>query len=208
MNNIPKGQLFIISAPSGAGKTSLISVLLQQLDNIVMSVSYTTRKPRALEREGIDYFFISSEQFLDMQSQQLFLESATVFGHHYGTAKQWVENTLAEGKDIVLELDWQGHRSIKTIHHDAIGIFILPPSREELLQRLTDRGQDSLEVIAHRMQQASQEISHFREYDYLIVNHDFAEATQELVTIIQAARLLSERQTAAQSELINSLLPE
>lgn len=207
MNKAP-GQLYIISAPSGAGKTSLISAVLQQVDNLVMSISYTTRARRSLETDGVDYFFIDDAQFQDMQAQQLFLEHASVFGYRYGTSKAWVAKTLADGKDIVLELDWQGHRAIKAIYPAAIGIFILPPSRPTLLQRLAGRGQDSEAVIHHRMQQASTEISHYHEYEYLIVNHDFAMATQELIAIIQAARLRIDKQRITQGELINSMLPD
>jgi len=201
------GQLYIISAPSGAGKSSLITALRQRLDNLVMSISYTTRASRALESHGVDYFFIEEPEFHAMQAQQQFLEHAKVFGYYYGTSKVWVEHTLAQGKDIILELDWQGHRSLKAIYKDAIGIFILPPTRETLLQRLTGRNQDSEAVIAHRMEQAREEISHYNEYDYLIVNHDFATAVQDLSAIIEASRLALKRQIVDQSELINSLLP-
>lgn len=201
------GQLYIISAPSGAGKTSLISALLQQTDNLIMSISYTTRAPRLLETHGIDYFFISDAEFKQMQAAQLFLEHALVFNYRYGTAKTWVEQTLATGKDIILELDWQGHRAIKTIYPEATGIFILPPSQKTLEQRLTGRGQDAIEVIQHRMLQAEQEISHYNEYEYIVVNHDLTIATQEVGSIIQAARLRLQRQRIEQAELINSLLP-
>jgi guanylate kinase len=201
------GQLYVISAPSGAGKTSLIAALLQKMNNLIMSISYTTRAPRALETHGVDYFFINDAEFKQMQIQQLFLEDALVFGYHYGTSKIWVEQTLAQGKDIILELDWQGHRAIKAIYPEATGIFILPPSKTTLEQRLTGRGQDAPEVIAHRMQQAGQEISHYNEYEYLVVNHDFTTATQEVSSIIQAARLRLQRQQIEQGELISSLLP-
>jgi guanylate kinase len=201
------GQLYIISAPSGAGKTSLIAALLQRVDNLVMSISYTTRAPRSLEKPDVDYFFVDEEKFIAMRDAQLFLEHAQVFGHHYGTAKSWVEETLAQGKDIILELDWQGHRAIKAIYPEAKGIFILPPSKQTLLERLTGRGQDAPEVIAHRMQQASEEISHYNEYEYIVVNQDLALATHDVIAIIQAARLRLARQRIDQSELINSLLP-
>lgn len=209
MNNIvhSPGQLYVISAPSGAGKTSLISALLKQVDNLVMSISFTTRAPRSLETHGVDYFFVSESDFKQMQVQELFLEQAQVFNYHYGTSKLWVEKTLAKGKDIVLELDWQGHRSIKTLYPNAIGIFILPPSKETLEDRLTGRGQDAPEVIAHRMQQASDEISHYDEYDYVIVNHDLNTALIEAISIVKAARLKLARQQIEQAELINSLLP-
>ncbi len=206
MNNAP-GQLYVISAPSGAGKTSLISALLLLMDNLIMSISYTTRAPRALETHGVDYFFIKDSEFKRMQAEQLFLEQALVFNHHYGTSKPWVEQTLIQGKDIILELDWQGHRAIKAIYPDAIGVFILPPSKESLEARLTVRGQDAPEVIKHRMQQAEQEISHYNEYEYLITNHDLGLATQHVGSIIQAARLRLKRQQIEQAELINSLLP-
>jgi guanylate kinase len=202
------GQLYIISAPSGAGKTSLISALLQQTDNLIMSISYTTRAPRPLETHGVDYFFIDDAQFKQMQADQLFLEHAQVFGYRYGTSKTWVEQTLKQGKDIILELDWQGHRAIKALYPESRGIFILPPSKETLEQRLTGRGQDSMDVIQHRMQQAEQEISHYNEYEYIIVNRDLAVATQEANSIIQAARLRLKRQQIEQAELIKSLLPE
>lgn len=197
----------MISAPSGAGKTSLISALLRETENLVMSISYTTRAPRALETHGVDYFFINDTEFETMNNTALFLESASVFGFRYGTSKTWVEDTLTKGKDIVLELDWQGHRAIKAIYPDATGIFILPPSKETLEQRLTGRGQDAPHVINHRMEQASQEISHYNEYEYVIVNRDLSIATQEASSIIQAARLRLKRQQIEQAELINSLLP-
>jgi guanylate kinase len=199
--------LYVISAPSGAGKTSLISALLQSVDNLVMSISYTTRAPRALETHGVDYFFVNDTEFKQMQVQQLFLEQAQVFNYHYGTSKEWVEKTLVKGKDIVLELDWQGHRSIKALYPKAIGIFILPPSKETLVHRLNGRGQDTPEVIKHRMQLASDEISHYNEYDYIIVNHDLNRATEEVASIIQGARLSLARQQIEQAELITSLLP-
>jgi guanylate kinase len=208
LNNLhAKGQLYVISAPSGAGKTSLISALLQEVDSLVMSISYTTRAARGLETNGVDYFFISHAEFKQMQAQDLFLEQALVFGNHYGTSKLWVEKTLAKGKDIILELDWQGHRSIKALYPNAKGIFILPPSKETLAQRLTGRNQDAPEVIAHRMHQASDEIAHYNEYDYVIVNHDLNTAVDEASSIIKANRLSLARQQIEQAELINSLLP-
>jgi guanylate kinase len=202
-----RGQLFVISAPSGAGKTSLISALLKEMNDLVMSISYTTRAPRPLETHGVDYFFIDDPEFKRMLSEQLFLEHAQVFTYRYGTSKAWVEKTLAQGQDIILELDWQGHRAIKSLYPDATGIFILPPSEKTLEERLMGRGQDAPEVIAHRMQQAHQEISHYNEYEYVIINHDLKVATIEASSIIQAERLRLARQQIEQAELINSLLP-
>ncbi|GFO71434.1 guanylate kinase [Bathymodiolus japonicus methanotrophic gill symbiont] len=184
-----KGKLYIISAPSGAGKTSLIKKLVPNLENVVVSVSHTTRAQRSGETEGIDYFFTSVSNFKEMISQADFLEYAQVFDNYYGTAQSSVERSLNSGKDVILEIDWQGAAQIRRLLEGTISIFILPPSTEVLRQRLQERGQDSPEIIDRRMQAAKTEISHYAEYDYLIVNDDFNTALTELKSIILARRL-------------------
>lgn len=184
-----KGKLYIISAPSGAGKTSLIKKLISDLDKLMVSVSHTTRAQRSGEIDGIDYFFTPVERFKEMITQSDFLEYAQVFDNYYGTAQSSVEHSLNSGKDVILEIDWQGATQIRCLLEDTISIFILPSSTEVLRQRLQERGQDSTEIIDRRMQAAKTEISHYAEYDYLIVNDDFNVALIELKSIILARRL-------------------
>ncbi|RLA18776.1 MAG: guanylate kinase, partial [Gammaproteobacteria bacterium] len=179
-----KGKLYIISAPSGAGKTSLIKKLIPDLDKLMVSVSHTTRTQRPGEIDGIDYFFTSVERFKEMISQSDFLEYAQVFDNFYGTAQSSVEHSLNSGKDVILEIDWQGAAQIRRLLPDAISIFILPPSREVLRHRLQNRGQDSIDIIDRRMHDAVKEMGHYAEYDYLIVNDDFNTALTELKSVI------------------------
>lgn len=185
----PQGQLFIIAAPSGAGKTSLVSALLESVPGIQVSISHTTRPMRPTEQDGVNYFFIDEDAFLAMRARGDFLESAEVFHHHYGTSKQWVLNTLSQGTDVILEIDWQGAQSIRQLMADTLGIFILPPSMAVLEARLMGRKTDNPTVIAERLAEAEQEIAHYPEFDYLVVNDDFEEALHALVTIVHAARL-------------------
>jgi guanylate kinase len=201
-----KGKLYIISAPSGAGKTSLIKKLIPHVDNLVVSVSHTTRAQRAGETDGIDYFFTSVDSFKEMITQADFLEYAQVFDNFYGTAQSSVEHSLNSGKDVILEIDWQGAAQIRRLRKDTISIFILPPSTEVLRQRLQGRGQDSEDIIVRRMQDAVNEIEHYGEYDYLIINDDFNTALTELKSIILSRRLEIEHQIIQQKSLLVELL--
>lgn len=200
------GKLYIISAPSGAGKTSLVKQLIADLDDLTVSVSHTTRPMRPGETHGQDYYFISVAEFQAMQANKAFLEHAQVFDNFYGTARQTVENNLNQGLDVILEIDWQGAEQIKALLPDSISIFILPPSTEVLLQRLRNRGQDDEQVIARRMRDAVTEISHHNEFDYLVVNDQFAVALTELKSIIVAHRLTRQRQLHNLQPLLSSLL--
>lgn len=199
------GELYIISAPSGAGKTTLVNALLASLDNIQISVSYTTRPPRAKEVNHRDYVFLDEATFEQYRQQDRFLESAKVFKYSYGTSKDWVEERLKAGVDVVLEIDWQGARIIKSFM-DCVSIFLLPPSKQDLKKRLELRNQDKKEVIEYRMEQANEEISHYAEYDYVVVNDDFEKAAQDLIAIIKARRLVTARQKLQYQNLISELL--
>ena len=201
-----KGKLYIISAPSGAGKTSLIKKLIPIVDKLMVSVSHTTRTQRIGEIEGIDYFFTSIDRFKEMITKSAFLEYAQVFDNFYGTAQSSVEQSLNSGKDVILEIDWQGAAQIRRLLPETITIFILPPSTDILSQRLQERGQDSKDVIDRRMQDARTEISHYAEYDYLIVNDDFNIALTELKSIILANRLNIDRQLGQLESLLVDLL--
>ncbi|MEC9313269.1 MAG: guanylate kinase, partial [Pseudomonadota bacterium] len=174
------GSLFIVAAPSGAGKTSLVNALVAHHDDIRLSVSHTTRPPREGEVDGRDYHFVSQQTFADMRDKGDFLESATVFDNSYGTSSVAVQEMLAQGMDVILEIDWQGAQQVRNNLTDATGIFILPPSKTTLEQRLRNRGQDNEEIIARRMRDAENEISHYVEFDYLIVNDDFDVALDNL----------------------------
>jgi len=191
------GQLFIVSAPSGAGKTSLVHALLGQLADIGVSVSHTTRRIRPGEVQGRDYHFVDIEAFREMIAHDDFLEHALVFGNYYGTSRSGVVAALASGRDLGLEIDWQGARRIRELVPDAVSVFIMPPSLEELRRRLEGRGKDDPDTIARRMEAARQEMSHFDEYQYLIVNDDFERARDDLAAVVRAARLATPRQQAA-----------
>ena len=200
------GTLFIISAPSGAGKTSLVKQLVSELDDIQVSVSHTTRLQRPGEKDGKDYFFVSKQKFESMILDQAFLEHAQVFENYYGTAKQTVERHLDDGKDVILEIDWQGAQQVRSIFPQSESIFILPPSISILEQRLRSRGQDSEEIIAKRMKAAVAEMQHHAEYDYLVVNDVFEQALSELKSIVIAMRLKADRQQKQLAGLITALL--
>ena len=180
------GILFIISAPSGAGKTSLVSELLKRMDNIKASISHTTRDCRPGEENGINYHFVSREEFIAMLEQSAFLEQADVFGNFYGTSQHWVEETLASGEDVILEIDWQGAAQVRQLFADSTSIFILPPSKQALRERLNNRGQDDSAVIEKRIAAATEEMSHYVEADYMVVNDDFELALNQLMAIISA----------------------
>jgi guanylate kinase len=204
------GTLYIVSAPSGAGKSSLIQALLktQPLYDTQVSVSHTTRPVRPGEKEGEHYFFVSRAEFEGMIREDAFLEYANVFGNYYGTARKTIEQVLATGVDIFLDIDWQGAQQIRSKMPQSRSIFVLPPSKEELERRLRGRGQDSEEIIGRRMAQAVAEMSHYAEYDYLIVNDEFNAALVDLKTIIRAERLRLGRQKLRHDALITKLLAD
>ncbi|CAL1241100.1 guanylate kinase [Candidatus Methylocalor cossyra] len=201
-----KGTLFVVSAPSGAGKTSLVRALRETLEGLVVSVSHTTRPRRPGEEDGRDYFFVSRPEFERMIEAEAFLEHARVFDHYYGTARSTAETGLAAGQDVLLEIDWQGARQVRARMPECVSIFILPPSRQSLEERLTARGQDPRDTIARRMRDAISEMSHYDEYDYLVVNDAFDCALAELRSIIMAQRLRLSRQREKYRDVIAGLL--
>lgn len=205
LNNTP-GTLYIISAPSGGGKTSLVNALLQSTPNLEVSISHTTRPKRPGETDNVDYNFIDKTDFEKLIAQHAFLEHAQVFGNYYGTSKHWVETKLTAGVDVILEIDWQGAQQIRKLMPDSIGIFVLPPSWQVLEARLRERAQDTESVIAQRMAQARSEMSHYHEYDYLVVNDNFSKALADLNAILHVGRLRLEVQKIAQTALLTSLL--
>lgn len=200
------GTLFTVSAPSGAGKTSLVEALVESSPKLSVSISHTTREMRPGEEDGVSYHFVTEAEFLAMLSEGAFLEHARVFNHMYGTSQAWVQQQLAGGLDVILEIDWQGAKQIKRQRPDAVAIFILPPSREALLQRLTIRGRDNDRVIAQRMSQAVDEISHYPEADYIVVNDVFETALEELKSIVTAQRLRADVQVVRHARLLQDLL--
>lgn len=199
------GTLYIVSAPSGAGKTSLVRALLAADPSVQLSISYTTRPMRPGEVDGRDYHFVSKETFEAMRARGDFLESAEVHGNLYGTSRGWIEQRMAAGDDILLEIDWQGALQVRRLMAEAIGIFVLPPSIEALAQRLTGRATDSEAVIARRVSAARAEIGHVKEFDYVIINNDFEEATRDLTAIVRAVRLRLEAQLLRHRPLIDSM---
>lgn len=203
-----QGLLYIISAPSGAGKTSLVEALVTTDPGITVSVSHTTRTQRPGEEDGVNYHFVSRPAFQEMIDQDAFLEKAQVFDNFYGTARSSVEAQLDAGQDVILEIDWQGARQVRELMPEHISIFILPPSRAALHERLTGRGQDSEEVINRRMRDAISETSHYNEYDYLVINDDFDTALQELATIFHAQRLRLAPQSRQHQAMIEDLLQD
>lgn len=202
------GTLYTVSAPSGAGKTSLVNALIERCNNVLVSVSHTTRPIRPGEQDGVNYNFVNEQAFLKMLEGAEFLEHARVFGNLYGTSSTWVDQQLVAGMDVILEIDWQGAQQVRTAQPDAKSVFILPPSRETLEQRLTQRGQDDAKVIAARMREATQEISHYVESDFMVINQDFDQALDELEAIIISQRLVTARQSAVQEALLNNLLQQ
>ncbi len=201
-----QGHLYIVSAPSGAGKTSLLKSLVGRLKNLQISVSHTTRERRAGEVDGKDYHFTQVELFKSMISENAFLEYAEVFGNYYGTSKIEIEKSLSQGIDVILEIDWQGARQIRDMMPEAISIFVLPPSLEALQQRLTHRGQDDKTIIHRRMLAATEEMRHYDEYQYLIINDVFETALNELNALISSHRLTLKSQKSAHQKLIDSLI--
>ena len=202
------GRLIVIAAPSGGGKTSLIEKLIETNKRLVKSVSYTTRPKRPGEENGVNYNFVTESEFQELLERNLFLEYAEVYGYKYGTSKLWVENQLAKGIDIILDIDWQGARSIKDLFPKSINVFLLPPSIKELKARLKNRGQDSDEVIQKRIKLAKDDISHYSEFDYVVVNDSFETALSDLHAIIKSLRLKNDIQKIKQAKLLQQLLAE
>ncbi len=200
------GQLFIVTAPSGAGKSSLVKALLERDAAIRLSVSYTTRLPRPGEVDGVHYHFVGREEFQERLGRGEFLESAEVYGNHYGTSQPWIEAEMAQGRDILLEIDWQGAAQVRRLMPKACCVFILPPSLAELRRRLEGRGTDSAEVIARRLAAAREDISHALAFDYLVVNDRFEDALADLLSITRASRLRMEAQSRRQAGLLETLL--
>lgn len=200
------GQLYVISAPSGAGKTSLVKALLESTSNLQVSVSHTTRAIRPGETDGVNYHFVDESEFTSIRDAHGFFEWAQVFGNFYGTSRHAIQERLAEGIDIVLEIDWQGARQVKMLVDDAVSIFILPPSTAALRKRLTDRGQDDDEIIEGRMQAARDELAHYDEADFIVLNDDFEIALQDLQSIIRAQRLSQQVQSRELTSVIADLL--
>lgn len=201
-----RGNLFILSAPSGAGKSSLINALLKKHDDMKVSVSHTTRSPRPGEENAVHYHFVSADEFKALIAKDDFFEWAKVFDNYYGTSKQAIESQLDAGIDVFLDIDWQGAQQVRKIMPSVQTIFILPPSKEELEQRLNNRGQDSAEVIAGRMAQAQSETSHYNEYDFVVVNDEFDTALSDIETIVMAQRLTLKAQQNRHQNLLSSLL--
>jgi guanylate kinase len=199
------GNLFIVCAPSGAGKTSLVNALLEREPEIELSISYTTREPRRGEEDGVDYHFVDRATFQEMTARGDFLESAEVHGNFYGTSQAWISERTAQGRDILLEIDWQGAQQVRRLMPTAIGVFILPPSLDALRRRLTARGQDSSEVIDRRLANAREEIGHVEEFDYVIINQTFEVAVVDLVSIVRAQRLRLATQLERHADLINRM---
>jgi guanylate kinase len=201
-----QGTLYIISAPSGAGKTSLVRELLTTVPGLALSVSHTTRLMRPGEQNGVHYHFVGVDEFQAMIAAGAFLEHAQVFDKYYGTSKSGVIDQLQSGQDVILEIDWQGAQQMRDVFPEAVAIFILPPSKEVLERRLRARGQDSDEVIARRLREVPTEISHYKEYDYLLVNEDFGRTVVDLQSIIRARKLRRQAQEVALRSLLDGLI--
>ena len=205
LNTDRRGMMIVLSSPSGAGKTSLSRKLLEKNKNLFLSISFTTRPPRPLEVNESDYFFVSDEKFIEMLNKGEFLEHAKVFGFYYGTPKRPVMNALKSGKDILFDIDWQGTQQLmNSVQDDLVKIFVLPPSAKELEKRLLKRKQDTDETVKNRMSKASDEISHYAEYDYIIINKDFDESLEKINSILIAEGLKRTRQNKIQ-DVIKSL---
>ena len=201
-----KGTLYVISAPSGAGKTSLVRAIVGALPDVVVSVSHTTRKKRDGEMDGRDYHFIDEQQFQQMIADDQFLEHASVFGNRYGTSQQHIQQQLMSGKDVILEIDWQGARQIRQLMSGCKSIYILPPSIQALRERLQGREQDSDDVIESRMHEAVSEMTHYGEFDYIVINDDFEQAREELASIFVCNRMLMQHQEQTHADILAGLL--
>lgn len=202
------GSLFIIAAPSGAGKTSLVKALVDNMKDVEVSVSHTTRQPRADETDGVAYHFVNEQDFRQLINQNQFLEYAKVFGNYYGTARDWVNTRLATGRNIILEIDWQGAQQVKSQFRNSVSIFVLPPSYEALRERLVSRQHDDTETIERRMDAAREEMSHYKEFDYIVINDDFDTALAEIKTVITATSLGSCRQSAFYDEFVDKIMKQ
>ncbi len=200
------GCLFVLAAPSGGGKTSLVRALLEREGGIRLSVSYTTREPRPGERDGVDYHFVDEPRFMALKAAGEFLEHAHVHGNWYATSAVWLRQEVQQGHDMLLEIDWQGARQVRRLMPEAVHIFILPPSLASLKERLEKRGQDAPEVISRRLEAAREEMRHCGEFDYVIMNQDFARAVDDLSVIVRAARLTATRQQVRHAALLADLL--
>ena len=200
------GTLYIIAAPSGAGKTSLVKAMVESTPHVRVSVSHTTRGIRPGEQDGVNYHFTSTENFQEMMEKSMFLEHAEVFDNFYGTSEQWVREQLKNGEDVILEIDWQGAQQVRELMPDAVSIFILPPSQEALRERLIGRATDDHAIIEKRMSQAVSEMSHYHEFDYLVINDEFDLALRDLQTIIRSHRLSTNWLQHYKQDLIASLL--
>lgn len=200
------GHFFVIAAPSGTGKTSLVRALVSHVNDLQISISYTTRPPRPGDIHGKDYYFITPTEFSQMLERNDFLEHATVYQHRYGTSREWVMKMLSAGIDVLLEIDWQGAQQIRHLFPSAILIFIVPPSLESLRQRLQNRRQDRVDIIDERMKGAQDEISHYHEFDYLLINDQFEQALADLQHIVLAERLRCSQQAQRHDELLAKLL--
>ena len=200
-----RGNIYVVTAPSGAGKTTLVRALLATDHQVQLSVSFTTRAPRTGEVNGKDYNFVTREAFEAMIAAGSLLEHAEVFGNYYGTSQTWIESMLAQGQDILLEIDWQGAQQVRRLLPEAIGIFILPPSLAALEARLNGRGKDSAEVIARRLAAAKEEISHVDEFDYVIINDHFEEALRDMVSVVRAERLRLGKQSTLHEAMIAAM---
>ena len=206
MENKKIGRLLIVTAPSGAGKTSLVKALLKLCPEIQISISHTTRRPRESEKDGVDYFFVNNETFDNLKDKGEFLENAECHGAKYGTAKTPVDSNLKSGKDIILEIDYQGALIVKKFFKDAISIFIIPPSIQILKQRLEARGQNSLDEINGRLAAAKEEISHLEKFDYVIINEDFDKALDDFKSIYDDSNESKKLKTARQKEIFQNLI--
>ncbi|HET8801054.1 MAG TPA: guanylate kinase [Marinobacter sp.] len=202
---VEQGTLYVISAPSGAGKTSLVTQMLRRDERLGVSVSHTTRTMREGEQDGVNYHFVTREQFESMIARGDFLEHADVFGNYYGTSQVWVRETLAKGQDVILEIDWQGAVQVRRLIRECVGIFIVPPSPEVLRERLVGRGTDAPEVVERRLAEAKEECRHAVEFDYLVVNDQFDDALAELLAIVCSQRLRMSVQQSRYRELLAGL---
>ena len=198
-----RGNLFVVVAPSGAGKTTLVSALLEKEPNIRLSISYTTRAPRTGEADGRDYHFVDRASFEKMIAKGDFLEHANVYGNYYGTSKRWIENQLSGDHDVLLEIDWQGAAQLRHVFPNMVGVFILPPSLAELRKRLESRGKDAPEAIERRMSSAREEISHVLEFEYIIVNERFEAALSDLISVVHATRVSRAQQAVRLASLLD-----
>jgi guanylate kinase len=202
----PSGNLFVVAAPSGGGKTSLTRALLERERNLRLSVSYTTRPPRPGERDGVDYHFVTLERFMQLKASGEFIEHAQVHGNWYATSATWLRQQVDAGQDVLLEIDWQGAAQIRTLIPSSVQIFVLPPSLDSLAERLTRRGQDDPATIARRLESAREEIRHCADFDYVIINQDFASAVDDLGAIVRASRLRASQQRVRHGRLLAQLI--